>query len=136
MSREHICIDDRIAALEAKVAGLEKLIAAVDLTTEGVTFKSEGRTIIIAANAAGIWVEGKDKSIAALYSVPHEGAVVGVYGQPDKDGKRRGTLDACLFYDPRKGEASLQLTKADNTVYHLTPDETGEGLKLNFKPKA
>lgn len=94
---------------------------------------------IIANNTySGIWITGqKDEPLVALYKMAQsQGAAVGIYGPADRQGQRRGGMDACFYYATSGDDpgGAIQLLTADNRPQLLelaVGDFVGGSTKLS-----
>jgi len=131
-----VYLEQRVEALEKKVA---ELTEALDNMKHSITLTSPDGKKTIALSAmdycSGIWISGeKGEPMVAIYNEKHQGAVVGIWGKADDEGYRRAALDVALSYTPNKG-ASIQMFDANNKVYNLTPEETGNGVQMTHRNK-
>lgn len=125
MSHDHACIEDRLAKLEEAVAELGKPKSRLVLKSE---CGKQTITLDAGNRIPGIWVEAHDV-IACLYADKSQGPVVGVYGRPDKEGHRRGAMDAALSCDPVRG-GQVFLVTADNEAHWVNAQDAGKGFQL------
>lgn len=123
MSHEHVCIEDRVTALESKVAELEKPKSELVIVSPCGKKKV---TIWAGKDLAGIWAEGKGGQIACLHASDREGPVVGIHRLAD--GKPQVGFDAALCYDKESG-GNVQLISVQGHVHKLTPSEAGPVAK-------
>lgn len=128
----------RIAALEAKIAELEAALAAAKLTNSLSLVSPDGTKkieLLCQNHTAGIWVSGgSGKPMVAIYNDDNQGAVVGIWGQSDKDGLRRGGLDVSMSHCPTSG-GMIQMISPNNTLYDIVPGSVGLGTHLENHTK-
>lgn len=128
-------LEKRIEQLEKNVANLVEIL---DKMKQSITLKSPNglHTISLMATdlVSGLWIErGEGQPMVTVYN-SEPSAVIGIYGKADKDGWRRGALDIALHHDPKTG-GNIQMMDAENKLYTLTPDETGEGVQIKQRLK-
>lgn len=130
-----LAIPHRIAALENKISELEVALAKSKITNSLSLMSPDGSRkieLMCQNNSAGIWISSETGSpMVAIYNDKHQGAVVGIWGQADADGYRRGGLDVALSHTKTKG-GIIQMMSPDNKIYDITTDSpiVGKGSSL------
>jgi hypothetical protein len=126
-----------ITALEAEVADLKAQVADLKAPKNSLKMVSPNGTrvieFLVTDNNAGMWMTaGPGKPQVAIYNDVNQGAVVGIWGQADTDGRRRGALDVALSHCFTTG-GSIQLIDPENNMFNISPKSPfiGEGTSLS-----